>query len=273
MTAKVKAESKYPFTCEACKLVIENSDSSYYHRNKSKSCPLSKAFTEMSEKKIKSEFGFALIDFKPESGLTSQLKLILDKIHAFIEQQKKMALLIRQPAKTFIKSTIALCFEQFKIEDLNHLKSFFSDKKIEYRSKQEQIKEKVDNILDDCSLIIGQDTFSKLLGTPPNYNLSMEKLVINHIRQQNEEDLLKSEKFIEAIYVTIKQTQKFRAVEVAMEEFADLETLLTAFINEAINETPTFLHHEGQMESQAQEEYVFDDDETVDSNTTRRIHH
>lgn len=255
----------FPFNCEFCLYSIEDRNSLYYHTERCKYCTGSKAF-DMStvEKKIKAgEMAYPITTFNPTSGITASVSKILDAIQSHIEKETKLAIKKRKNIEEYIEDGISVCFEDFSISDLNKVKNYLSERWLDFADKQEQVKERLDTIIDKCGMIAGQLTFEGLLGNPPNYSLCMEKLIVNHIRQRSMEQLETSEGLIEAVFVSIKQTKVFRQAEGTMKQFKMIEEFLTKYIDNSVETAPSFLHSYGQLSSQAAD---FGDDLTIDYN-------
>jgi hypothetical protein len=242
----------YPINCEFCDTSLEDRNAFYYHRDFYKLCVGSKSF-DMSavEKKIKAgEMAFPITTFNPTSGISAGVSKTLVEIQSHIERETKLAIKRRRPAKEYIKEGIEVCFEEHSTAELNKVKNYLSERRIDYAEKQEQVRDRIDTIVEACGLVVGQDTFTGLIGTPANYTTCMEKLLINHIRQRTMEELEASEGLIEAIYVSIKQTKVFRQVEATMEQFEFIEELLEEYLHSPAVETASFIHSHGQMASQ-----------------------
>jgi hypothetical protein len=242
----------YPIICEYCSDSFKKLDDYYYHRDDYKLCIGSKGF-DMSavEKKIKSgEMSYPLITFNPTSGISAGVSKTLVEIQSHIEKETKLAVKRRREAKEYIKEGIEVCFEEHSTAELNKVKNYLSERRIDYAEKQEQVRDRIDTIVESCGLVVGQNTFTGLIGTPANYTNCMEKLLINHIRQRTMDELEASEGFIEAIYVSIKQTKIFRQVEATMEQFEFIEDLLEDYLHSSAVDTASFIHSYGQMASQ-----------------------
>lgn len=239
----------FPFNCEFCNYPINKREEYYYHRDFYKYCFGSKAF-DMSalDKRLKAEAIFPIVFFNPLSGITAGQSKTLSEIQLYMETETRLALLRRRDPQEYIKEGISICFENVSNAELNKLKNFFSERRIDYAEKQQQARDRIDAIIERCGMIVGQATFNGLLGNPPNHTLSMEKMLINHIRQRNAEELEISEGLIEAIYVSIKQTKVFRDAEASMKQFAFIEECLDEYLKGL--ETPSFIHSHGQLASQ-----------------------
>ena len=243
----------YPIICDFCGDSFDKLDNYYYHRDEYKLCIGSKKF-DMStvEKKIKAgELAYPIVTFNPTSGISSGVSKTLSEIQSYVEKETRKALRKGRQVREFIKEDIDKdCFEEHSTSDLNKVKNYLSERRIDYGEKQEKVKERIDTIVEACGLVLGQDTFNGLLGTPANYTNCMEKLLINHIRQRTLEELERSEGLIEAIYVSIKQTKVFRQVEGIMEQYELIEDLLDEYLDSAAAEAQSFIHQHGQLHSQ-----------------------
>jgi len=234
-----------------------------YHRNKYKFCLNSKSFDEIAmEKKIRTgEMSYPIIPFDPKDGIPSQLLVILEAIKLFIEKKTKTAEKRGINIKHYIKNELPeLLDEDYDISDLNRLKNKLNERLLDFADKQERVKTKLDDILNQTSIIIGDEVFLGLLGNPPVYTaFAMEELVIKHIRQRNLEELAASEGLIEAIFIAIRQTKVFRQAEKTMNEYSFIIDLLDDYIRAKSFERTTLLHEHGQFESQREVEDIGDE--------------
>jgi hypothetical protein len=242
----------FPFNCEFCSHSIKERNSLRYHTEKYKYCIGSKAF-EMSavEKKIKAgEMAYPITTFNPTSGINTSVSKILEAIQSHIEKETKLAVKKGKNIQEYIEEGISVIFEDYSITDLNKVKNYLSERWLDFADKQDQVKVRLDDILDTCGMVVGQPIFEGLLGNPPNYSLCMEKLVVNHIRQRSMEELETSEGLIEAVFVAIKQTKIFRQAEGIMKEFKMIEEFLINYIDNSKETASSFLHSRGQLNSQ-----------------------
>jgi hypothetical protein len=137
-------------------------------------------------------------------------------------------------------------FEDFQLSDLNRMKNFLTEKILEYNNKQKQVREKVDTLLSECSIGVERDELSGILQA----GTTLENLLVKHIRQRNETQLIFSRKLYEVIYVTIEQTLIFRKEEQKMEEFKIIEKLIENYVKTNIGNSHGFLSNAGQLTSQ-----------------------
>jgi hypothetical protein len=242
----------FPIECESCGTEIKDRKQLYYHLNKTKYCFISKN-ADMSgiEKKQKAgAMGFPITQFVPRGGISSNLSTLLDKIEVEIEKLKKVAIKKRENVDRYIKDNISYFFDDFSPMELNELKNILNSKKMLFLKEQETSKERIDAILASCEMVVGFDAWNAVLGIPPNYDLSLERLLNNHLRQRTLVELENSLPLIEAYYVSIRQNIVFREAEPLMSSFGKIEAYLEAHINNAVQETSTLLHPHGQMVSQ-----------------------
>lgn len=260
----------FPWICPCCKVEVTDRDAFYYHTKKNKLCPLSESY-DMSaiEKKLKADVDLTLVPFEPMKGISPSNKAILEKFIESYDQEYAYALKKRiTDIQGHMKDRLEFIVENsdYKNTELMSLKNFLNERIFDYSQKQEMVKDDLDKMLDECSLIIGNATFEKLIGNPPNYTQSMEKLVINHIRQRTLFQLENaSELFVKAVLYTVKETKIFRAAQPMMEKFKMIEESLGSYLENTLKQS-SFVREEGQMESQDMNFNVSDllSDTTVD---------
>lgn len=241
-------EINFPIICEFCEKTLLNHQQLHYHNKLSKTCIVSPTFT--MEKKVRQNEP-TLINFSPISGISQNNQKLLQEIKAFISQETKRGIHRRTAnLKQYVREGINVFFLEKLHNELNLLKNFLSEKRIEYREKQEQVKVKIDEMLEKCSLIYGEREFSSLLGNPPNYTISLERMLVNHIRQRSIEDLLKSESIVDVISFSVKQMKVFRGVEKDMTENGEIEEMISEYLETSLNQVSSFSKSEGQMVSQ-----------------------
>ena len=237
----------YPFNCEFCGELVENNNQFFYHTNRYKHCPNSKGFI-MSEKRLKADLGFTVIQFNPLGNLSPSLLDVLNKIKTHIVDVEKIAVSLQQvPATVIAVSLPDWLSENFPSEKLMALNTFINQKIVEFSEKQATVRDKVDELLEEGGQIIGRGLVARLYGEPPQYQLSMEKLVVNHIRQRRGESLEKSYKFVEAVYLSVKQTEIFTDAEEEMAVLTKIGRLINSTINSIITDAPSFVHREGEL--------------------------
>jgi len=224
----------YPHLCNSCGEKLKDKQAFYNHYNRYKLCPSSKAFNMSSvEKKIKGDnLSFALVPFHPREKLSSELATVLNKILEVLNKTKRKTL-----------ENMEVWFDDFDVAVLNKLKNFLDEKKLEYANKQDVVRNRVDDLLAQCSMVFRQEIETLLQS-----EMSLEKMLINHIRQRNLSQLETSAKLIEVIYITVMQTKLFKEVEETMKTFALLENMLTEYIKNS--SPPDFIHSEGVLVSQ-----------------------
>jgi hypothetical protein len=253
--------------CAYCSISLKNSNSLYTHKNRVTYCPGSAAYTMSAvEKRIRVEKSCALVQFNPKLGISASLMTILADIEDFI--QRNTALAQATPhlinAEQLISAGIGpVCFMQHKAEDLNKLKGVLSQKQFEFKGKQETVKESLDAMVAQCGMVIGRDSYESLLGSPPHYEISMEKLLVNHIRQRTMAELNEqSDTMLEVFLIAVMQTKIFRQAEAEMGNYLYIENLIDKYLRNLSHSD--FLYERGRMSSQA--DGGGDDGSTVNEN-------
>ena len=144
----------YPIICEYCGESFNLLNDYYYHRDFYKLCIGSKKF-EMSavEKKIKSgELAYPIITFNPTSGIPADVSKTLAGIQLHIDRETKVAIKRREEIKNYIRVCISVCFEEHSLAELNRVKNFLSERRIDYADKQERVRNRVDAIVEASGL-------------------------------------------------------------------------------------------------------------------------
>lgn len=243
----------FPFSCKGCSFVIQNRQSLRYHLTRYTLCPDSAAFDIMSatEKKFKAEVSIALIPFAPKAGLSASNQTLLNEIKAFMDQQKEIAKMVRQDSTIFISNVISLCLDKYDVSSqLTPLKSFLSEKSMEFFTKNELSKAKIDELVSECALIYGQTAITSLIGQPPNYTVSFEKMLVNHIRQRNLDELERSAKLVDLILFSIKQSLLFKTYEDEMKEYKTIENLIDTYLKAKVREAGLLINQAGRFTTQ-----------------------
>ena len=245
----------FPWTCPHCQKEISNRGDCDYHKKKYKYCPASESYSMSAvEKKIKADVDLTLVPFDPSKGVSAASKSILDKLLQVYDAELDFATRKnRIPHLVHVKDRIIYALENgdYDTSELLRLKNFFTERAFDFVQKQEKVKNELDAMLDECSLIIGNNTFERLIGNPPNYTQSMEKLVVNHIRQRNLQQLESySEVFIKAVVYAVKETKIFRVAQTQMDKFKMIQECIDELLQDTIGNTTAFARDEGQMTTQ-----------------------
>jgi hypothetical protein len=241
---------KYPVVCDSCESVLATRYEYHYHFQKVTWCPSSKGFmADHKKSKLEHSISYSLVKFEALAGITSSDRKMLECINEAISKIGRNAVKRGLDVNVSVEQNIGVHLEDFEVSDLNHLKNYLGERQIVFAQKQEEAKDKIDEMLVDCCLISGLSLCASLLGTPVG-NIPMEKGVINHIRQRTLDELEKGERFAEALVASVKQSKVFRIAEAEMPHLVFVETLLTDYINETKQECKTFIRNEGVLTSQ-----------------------
>ncbi len=256
---------EFPMKCVYCSISLDNSRSLWHHKNRVKYCPGSKSYEMSAEKRIKGEKSYALVPFNPNLGISPSLKATLTFIENFIQQETESAEARNFNVEQYILDGIHVCFRKCSPEDLNKLKGFLSEKQLEFIGKQESVKQTVDTLVGQCEMVVGRQPYESLLGSPPHYQISMEKLLINHIRQRSLEQLHQSDIMLDAFILAVKQTNIFRQAEVEMGQYLYIESLIDRYLKSLPH--AGFINEPGRMNSQAQDDGSnIEDGSTINEN-------
>jgi hypothetical protein len=205
----------------------------------------------MADKAVKGGGGYSIIKFEALTGIVSSQRKILDEIVGVVDKLSKNAVKNGRNIEIYVAESIDVFLDVYSLSDLNLLKNFLGVRKLDFIEKQEEVKYRVDTMVEECGVIVGGGTYASLIGAPANFTNSMEKLVINHIRQRNLAELDITEKFLEAVRITVKQTKVFRQVEEEMRQLGFIESLLATYVEMKMDETKPFIRDEGVVDSQS----------------------
>lgn len=250
-----KRASKFPITCNYCNAILTNKRNLYNHKKILKSCPGSYSYCKMSaQKKSRAEPpSYTLIPFNPTQGINSAVSSMLNHMSSHLDNQTQTAYDGDQVLGPWLDKVMPKYLEkQTDKLELMALRSFLGLKRVEFDKAQEEVKDKIDALIQECKLITGRPVYEGLLDGIDYNETPMEYLVISHIRQRSEEELDdQSEKFLEAIFLSIRQAKLFRSHKATMDKWALMEEYLAAHLDGRPSNQPSFLHEAGQMSSQA----------------------
>lgn len=243
------ATRQYPHTCISCGEVIHNNNQFQYHYGRYLYCPSSKSYNmeASNNKKMKQEtLSYSLINYNPKDKMTNEFSAILDKVIETMDKFRKSSMKSGRPiSNERMFTNVSVYLDDYDTVSLNKLKNYLNERIVDYKHKQEMVKVRVDDLLSNCELGNGYQVREAIFNEPP---LSLEKLMIRHVRQRSLEELETTMIFVEALYVCVKESMIFKEHEETVKTYQTIEGFLEEHIN--LNTKTNFIYPAGQMVSQ-----------------------